>query len=153
MNILLTITSRALSISLIHTHTHTHMHETSPHPPAQHIVVVVAFGVVVAFSSRARISGEYSTIHSLPALFCCCFFKVEINSCKLIPLFRPGSVRSGLASWDDWLSVHWQVASELVSRSVPTLCLDSDIISPLRLHWVKGVCVFRRNLPSALLEG
>ena len=29
-------------------------------------------------------------------------------------------------------------------------CLDS-IVSPLRLRWVKGVCVFRCNLPPALL--
>ena len=33
----------------------------------------------------------------------------------------------------------------------PTPCLDSGIISPLRLRWVKGVCVFRCNLPPALL--
>ena len=77
--------------------------------------------------------------------------KAEINSRTLVPLLMRGSVGSGLASWDDWLSVHWQVASELVSRSVPTLCLDSDIISPLWLRWVKGVCVFRCNLPPALL--
>ena len=30
-----------------------------------------------------------------------CFFKVEINSCKPNPLFRPGLVHSGSASWDD----------------------------------------------------
>ena len=28
--------------------------------------------------------------------------------------------------------------------------MDSGIISPLRLRWVKGVCLFRCNLPSAL---
>ena len=28
-------------------------------------------------------------------------FKVEISSCTLIPLFRPGSAHSGSASWDD----------------------------------------------------
>ena len=39
--------------------------------------------------------GECSTIYSLHALF---FFEVEISSCKLIPLFRPGSVHSGSAS-------------------------------------------------------
>ena len=31
-----------------------------------------------------------------------------------------------------------------------TLCLHSGIVSPLRLCWVKGVCVFRCNLPHAL---
>ena len=33
----------------------------------------------------------------------------------------------------------------------PTLCLDSGIVSPLWLHWVNGVCVFKCNLPPALL--
>ena len=45
--------------------------------------------------------GECSTIHSPPALFFFFFFKVEISSCTLIPLFRPGSVHSGLVSLDD----------------------------------------------------
>ena len=40
---------------------------------------------------------------------------------------------------------------EVVSGYVPTLCLDSGIISPIRLHWVKGVRVFRCDLPPALL--
>ena len=38
-----------------------------------------------------------------------------------------------------------------VSGQVPTLSLDSSIVSPLRLHWVKGACVFRCNLPPPLL--
>ena len=42
-------------------------------------------------------------------------------------------------------------ACGLVSRQVPTLCLDSSIVSLLRLHWVMGVCMFRCNLPPALL--
>ena len=29
--------------------------------------------------------------------------------------------------------------------------MDSDRVSPLRLHWVKGLCIFRCNLPPALL--
>ena len=29
------------------------------------------------------------------------FFKVEISLCTLLPLFTPGSVHSGSASWDD----------------------------------------------------
>ena len=57
------------------------------------VVVVV---VVMAFSSLARILGECSTIHSLPALFF--FFLVEISSRILIPLFMPESVQSGSAS-------------------------------------------------------
>ena len=54
--------------------------------------------VVGALYSLARIWGERSTIHSLPAFFF--FFKVEIRSNTLIPLFMPGSVHSGSASWD-----------------------------------------------------
>ena len=49
--------------------------------------------VVVAFSSRARTFGECSTIH-LP-------LQGEFSSSTLIPLFRPESVHSGPASWDD----------------------------------------------------
>ena len=44
-----------------------------------------------------------------------------------------------------------RLACELVSGKAPTLCLDSGIASPLRLRLVNGVCVFRCNLPSALL--
>ena len=54
---------------------------------------------VMALSLLARIWGECSTIHSLPALF---FFKVEICSHILIPLFMPGLVHSGSASWGNW---------------------------------------------------
>ena len=79
------------------------------------------------------------------------FFKVAISLRTLIPLFRPWSVHSCSGCWDDWLNVPWQVACELVSRQVPTLCLESGIVSPLRLHWVKSACVFRCNLPPALL--
>ena len=50
-----------------------------------------------------------------------------------------------------WLIVPWRVACELVYGQVPTLCLDSGIVSPLWLHWVKGVCLFRCNLPPTLL--
>ena len=50
-----------------------------------------------------------------------------------------------------WLIVPWQVVCELVSGKVRTLCLDSGIVSPLRLRWIKGVCMFRCNLPLALL--
>ena len=50
-----------------------------------------------------------------------------------------------------WLCVPWQVVCELISWKVPTLCLDSSIVSPLRLCLVKDVSVFRSNLPPALL--
>ena len=95
---------------------------------------------------------ECSTIHSgLRFFFFFFFFKVEIISRTLIPLFRPGSVYSGSASWDDSNRVF---PDELRVSSFPDrfpTLLDSGIVSPLRLRWVKGVCVFTCNLPPALL--
>ena len=38
-----------------------------------------------------------------------------------------------------------------IPKYVPTLCLDSGIVSPLQLLWVKGVYMYRCNLPPALL--
>ena len=54
-----------------------------------------ALMVMVAFSSRARILEECSTIHYPPVLF---FFKAKISSHTLIPLFRPGPILGGSAS-------------------------------------------------------
>ena len=57
--------------------------------------------MVVAFSWHVRILGEFSTIHSSPSLLFLSsffFFIVEISSCTLIPLLRPGSVHSGSTS-------------------------------------------------------
>ena len=46
-----------------------------------------------------RVRGFWVNVQQfIPALF---FFKVEISSRTLIPLFRPGSVHSGSASGDD----------------------------------------------------
>ena len=65
--------------------------------------------VLLAFSSLARILGKCSAIHSPPAVF----FKVEISSHTLIPLFRPGSVHSGSTSWLStsikpwWIETMW----------------------------------------------
>ena len=79
------------------------------------------------------------------------FFKAEISSRIPIPLFRPESVHSGSESWNNY---GWVFPDELCESSfpweVPTLCLDS-IVSRLRLCWVEGVCMFRCNLPPALL--
>ena len=86
---------------------------------------------------------DFGTVfdHSFPTCTSFCYWgggenKVEISLSTLIPLFRPGSVHSSSAS------VPWWVACELVSWQVPTLCLDSGIVSSLWLRWVKGVCVF-----------
>ena len=104
--------------------------------------------VMMAFSSRARISGDCSTIYSPPALF----FIAEISSPALILLFRPGSVHSGSASWDDCDRVfHDELRVSSFPDKVPALCLDSGVVGPLRLRWAKSVCTFRCNLPPALL--
>ena len=50
-----------------------------------------------------------------------------------------------------WPNVPWQVACELFPDRFPHLYLDSGIVSLLWLRLVKGVCVFRCNLPPALL--
>ena len=63
----------------------------------------------------------------------------------------PGSVYCGSASWDN---CGWMFPDKLRVNSFPHrsyTMLDSGIVSPLRLRWVKGVCVFRCNLPPALL--
>ena len=79
------------------------------------------------------------------------FFKVEISSGTLIPLFRPGSAHSGSASKEDCDRVF---PDELRVSSFPDRfphCLDSGMVSSLRLLKIKGVCVFRCNLSPALL--
>ena len=107
-----------------------------------------------------RMLGECSTFHSQSVcFFLFCFLKVEISSRTLIVHFRPGSVHSGSVSWDDCdrvFSDELRVSSFLGKfphyawTAVPTLCLDSGIVSPLWLHWVKGGCTFRCNLPPVL---
>ena len=57
--------------------------------------------------------------HSFPAcsfFFLSFFFNVKISSRTLITLFRPGSVHSGSASWDD---CDWVFADELRVNSFP----------------------------------
>ena len=56
------------------------------------ILTVPHCAAVVFFSSHARIFGECSTIHSLPAVNFLGFFVMEIRLCTLIPPLRPGSV-------------------------------------------------------------
>ena len=69
--------------------------------------------LVAAFSSLARTWGECSTIYPQPVLF---FFLVEISSCTLNPLFRPGSVHSGSVNWDD---CGWEFPDELCVSLFP----------------------------------
>ena len=67
-----------------------------------------------AFSSRARILGECSTIHSLPALFIVSI--IIISSRTLIPLLYARISPQWLSELRRlWSSVPRQVACELVS--------------------------------------
>ena len=69
-------------------------------------------GFFFAFEDFGR---ECWTIHSQPAFLFLFFFKV-ISSRSLIPLFMPGSVHSGLASWDD---CGWMFPDKLRVSSFP----------------------------------
>ena len=110
--------------------------------------------VVEAFPSLARILGECSTIHSPPALFsfCFCFFEVEISSRTLIPLFRPGSVLSGSASWDD---CGRKFPDKLRVSSFPDGFPHYAWAAAWSAHsdfvFFKGVYMFRCDLAPALL--
>ena len=80
------------------------------------------------------------------------FFKVEISSHKLIPFFKPGSVHSGSASCDN---CDWVFPDELHVSSFPDRAPHSAWTAAYSAHSdferVKGVCVFRCDLPPALL--
>ena len=96
-----------------------------------------------------RFRGRFDAMnHFLPVQFS--IFNVEIILRGSISLFRSGLVHSGSETWDDCGRAF---PNELRVSSfpwhVPILRLDS-IISPVRLYWVKNVCVFMCNLSSAL---
>ena len=88
---------------------------------------------------------------SLPA--CAFFFFLRW---RLVHVHRfhtmTGSVHSSSVSWNDcgWMFLDKLCVSLSPDRS-PTLCLDSSIVSPIQLHRVKGICMFKCNLPPALL--
>ena len=79
-------------------------------------------------------------------------FEVEISSHTLIPLFMPGSVHSGSASWDDYDQIFldkMRVSSFL--DKFPHYAWTTAQ-SAHWLPWIKDICVFSRcNLPPALL--
>ena len=76
------------------------------------------------------------------------FLKVDKSLRAPVPLFGSESVYNELRR--QWMSVLWRVACELVSlRSSHTMPGQHN---PLRLPWMKGACLLRRNLPSTLLE-
>ena len=62
----------------------------------------VVSNVVVGFFLACEDLGRmFDNLFPACAVFLLFFFKVEISSRTLIPLFRPGSVHGGSASWDD----------------------------------------------------
>ena len=75
----------------------------------------------------------------------------EIASVHQVHSFKPGSVHSGLANWDDCCRAFPdKLRVSLFPWWVPRPFRD-NMISPLRLRWFKGVCLFRCNLPPTLL--
>ena len=68
---------------------------------AQLVVCQAGMLVVAAFSLLAWILGGRFNNSFPTCAFYFFFFKVEISLHPPIPLFRPGSVHSGSASWDD----------------------------------------------------
>ena len=99
--------------------------------------------LVVAFCSQAEILGEGLMNHFPPALF----LKWRSAHAQQFHFLDPG-----------WLSkLRWsrkkvfpdKLCVSLFPWWVPILCLDSTV-SPFRLGWMKGMCMFTSNLPSAL---
>ena len=69
-----------------------------------------------------------------------------------VTLLGQRSVHNGSASWDDWTSVPWRVACELVSRmGFRTLLVQHSQLTPTSLGHLNRVCVFSCYLPPALL--
>ena len=91
--------------------------------------------MVVAFSSLARFF-RIMFDHRFPACAFFFFFFEEIISRTLIPLFRPGSVHSGSASWDN---CGWAFPNEL---RVSSLFMWSD--ENMYESWKHGLGVFIR---------
>ena len=112
--------------------------------------IILSFVAVVAFSSSARIWGERSTVHSLPALF---FFFFKLRLARAHYFHSLGQDQSTVAQPTETTVTECSLTSCVWARflMVPTLCLDSVIVGLLRLRWVKDVCVFGCNLPPALL--
>ena len=89
-------------------------------------------------------------IPHLPIFF---FFFLVANSLRtLIPLFRPGSVHSGSASWDDsGLAFSASCVWTRFPDRFPNNAWTAALSTYSWLRWVKVVCVFRCNLPPAFL--
>ena len=95
--------------------------------------------VLVTFFSLPSILGEIWTIHSPPALF---FF------------FLSFKWRLARAHWFYTLGQDQSTVAQQAEKTGPMFpdkLPVSGLVSPLRLCCVNGVCVFRCNLPPALL--
>ena len=108
---------------------------------------------VVAFLLNASIwgGGEGEEVRPIIIHNLHFFFLMEISSRAPVPHLRPGLVHCDSASRGDCRRVFSdksRVSSFFWQFS--RLCLDSIVIPPW-LRWVKGVCVFRCNLPPALV--
>ena len=84
-----------------------------------------------------RLRGLWENVRPLFPRLHFFFFKVEIISHTLMPLFMPGSVHSGSGAEKTVAECSLTSCVELVSRQVPTLYLDSGMVGPLRLRSAK----------------
>ena len=82
--------------------------------------------------------------HLFPVCTFFSFLEVEVSLCTLYARISPQWLSKLRQLWPN---VPSQVMCKLISKKVPTPCLDSGTVSPLRLCWVKSVCVFRCDLP------
>ena len=109
---------------------------------------------MVALSSRARIVGNCSIIHSPSALFV-----VVVVVVAAVVEWRVGRAHQFHSLGQDQSTVA-QRTETIVAECSLTSCLSADrfphyvcgMVSPLRLRWVKGVCEFTYNLPPTLFE-
>ena len=112
------------------------------------LVVVVA----MAFSLHAKIWGECLTFIPRLRFWVVVFFKVEISSHTLIPLFRPGSAHSGSASRDDCdRAFPDELHVSLFPDRFPHYVCTAAWAANFNLIGSKVYAHFRCNLPPALL--
>ena len=101
------------------------------------VVMVMVVMVMVAFPCERGF--EENVQPFIPSL-CFFFFKLEIRSCTLIPLFMPESVHTGSASWNNCGQVF---PDKLHVSSFPNRFphYPCGTVSPLWLCWVKDLGV------------
>ena len=95
---------------------------------------------------------EFSKINSRLRFFFLLLFNLEVSSRTPISLLgqdHPTVAQRAETTMAD-CSLTICLWARFPGRFPRYACMGS-IVSPFRLHWVKGVCVFRLNLPPALL--